>query len=231
MRLQKMKKLIVWSLFLLVFTTLPAAAKEAVATVTSIQSIDDSKSVDESKDSKDLNAAKTLTIIRAGKTTVVSENDSLEAADIVDTANKTVWLKTPNGSTWNLENKTKFSVNSATKDGKPVYVFLEGSARYKAGEKAGVSIIKIKNKDYPISAGANVNFSRGAELDPMTSITITSGTLTIGQQEFINTGTSIAIDAQGNVKTNTYTNTDEIKQRGIRGHFDATGGGKGIPGQ
>jgi hypothetical protein len=122
-------------------------------------------------------------------------------------------------------------VNSATKDGKPVYVFLEGSARYKAGEKAGGAIIKIKNKDYPISSGANVNFSRGAELDPMTSITITSGTLTIGQQEFINTGTSIAIDAQGNVKTNTYTNTDEIKQRGIRGHFDATGGGKGIPGQ
>lgn len=205
-----MKNLIVWSLFLLVFTTLPAAAKEAVATVTSIQSIDDSNT---SKTLDDLNAAKTLTIIRAGKTIVFSENDSLEADDIIDTANKTIYLKTPNGSSWKLEDKTKFSVHSATKDGKPVYVFLAGTAIYKAGEKAGVSIIKIKDKDYTIGAGASVTFFRGAELDPITSITIESGTLTIGKQEFHPSGKSITIDAQGNVKTN----TDEIKRRGIRG--------------
>lgn len=210
-----MKNLIVWSLFLLVFTTLPAAAKEAVAIVSSILIVEDSNTPNTSKtldESKDLNVAKTLTIIRAGKTIVVSENDSLEAGDVVDTANKTVSLKTPGGSSWKLENATKFSVHSATKDGKPVYVFLEGTAIY-TGEKAGVSIIKIKDKDYTIGAGASVTFFRGAELDPITSITIESGTLTIGKQEFHHSGKSITIDAQGNVKTN----TDEIKRRGIRG--------------
>ncbi len=186
-----MKKLMVWVLFLLVFTTLPVAAK-GVATVDSIQGSEES-------------VAKDLTVVREGKAAAVAENDSIETNDIVDTTNKTVTLKTQNGSVWALEEKTKFSIHAATKEGKPVYVLLDGSAQYKAGEKAGEAIIRINEKDYLLSVGAKVKFSRGTDV---TSVTILGGTVTFGKQVF-DSNKTIKIDAQGNVNV--------PKMRGIRG--------------
>jgi hypothetical protein len=189
-----MKKLMVWVLFLLAFTTLAVAA-QGIATVESIQFSEETT-----------NVAKDVAVVRDGKATVVAENDSIEANDIIDTANKTISLKTQNGSVWKLDDKTKFSIHAATKEGKPVYMFLEGSAEYQAGEKAGETIVKINGKDYLVSAGAKVNFSRGVDV---TSVTIIIGTVTFGKQVFNKT---ITIDAQGNVNL-----PPSHKTRGIRG--------------
>jgi len=186
-----MKKLMALILFLLAVTALPAAA-DGLAVIEKIQGAEES------------NAAKNISVTRAAKEVVASETDSLDANDVVDTANKAVTLKTQNGSIWSLEEKTKFSILPAQGD-KAVYALLDGAAEYKAGDKAGEILVKINGKDLQVSAGAKVYFSRAAEI---TSFRVSEGTVKFGKQTF-ERNTTVKIDAQGNVTI--------PKMRGIRG--------------
>lgn len=189
-----MKNLTILALFLSAFIALPVAAK-GLATVEKIQTVEENA------------AAKTVTVVRTGKETAVSENEGIESNDVLNTADKAVTLKTQNGSVWSLGKKTRFSMQSA-QDDKVVYVLLEGTAEYKAADKSGEAVVKINDKSYAVSAGGKANFSYDTET---TFLTVISGTVKFGKQVFDSSKT-MKIDAKGNATIMTTPKT-----RGLRG--------------
>jgi hypothetical protein len=189
---KNMKKLMVSVLFSLMVTTLPVAAKGIVA-------------VEKIQESEENTITPKVTLVKSGKTqgVEVSEHDNLELNDVLDTGNKVVILKTQDGSSWSLKEKTKFSITATA--GKVIYNLIDGVAEYQAAEQAAEITVKISGKEYLISANGRVSFSYD---DEMVTLKIIDGTVKFGNLVF-DSNKTVKIDAQGNVNIS--------KMRGIRG--------------
>ena len=189
-----MKKLSAIALFLLTITALPGYAQE-VATIKQIQL------------EEGVTATKTVTITRAGKVSTLATNAEVKVNDVLEIDNKSVIVKMQNGATWTLDEKTKFSIADYQAN-KAVYVLIEGDANYQAGKKAPEATIKINNKDYLASAGANLSVSYDNEV---TLLIVRAGSVKVANQ-VVSQGNRVTINAQGEVHIS--------KDRGIRGHSE-----------